>query len=104
MKVVVTDNVFRNHPKGRNPSDIFAAATSRTAAGHFATMPEAVTERCLLATLPADGLCLDPFMGLGTTGHVALRLGGRFVGIDVNRTYLSTFLRTLESKRSLAAE
>jgi len=96
MTVVVTDNVFRNHPNGRNPGDVIAVPTARSAAGHFATMPEALAERCLKATLPPGGICLDPFMGTGTTGRVALALGGRFVGADVDAGYMEDFQTFLE--------
>jgi DNA modification methylase len=39
------------------------------------------------ATKPSD-LVLDPFIGSGTTGLVALKLDRRFVGIELNPTYL----------------
>jgi DNA modification methylase len=103
MSVVVTDNIFRNHPKGRNPGDLLSIPTARTSAEHFATMPNALVERCLLATLPKDGICLDPFMGLGTTGQVALALGGRFVGIDLHEPYIRHFREKMKLKRPLVA-
>jgi len=31
---------------------------------------------------------LDPFCGSGTTGMVALQLGRRFIGIDLNPDYI----------------
>ncbi len=34
------------------------------------------------------GLCLDPFVGSGTSGVVARKLGLRFVGIDTSADYL----------------
>jgi hypothetical protein len=102
MRVVVTDNVFRNHPKGRNPGDLMSIATARTRADHFATMPNGLAEQCLRATLPNDGICLDPFMGLGTTGQVALSLGGRFIGIDISASYIRHFVRTLPAARHAA--
>jgi DNA modification methylase len=91
MAVEVGDNVFRNHPLGRNPGDFWSVALSGTPNVHFATMPVQLAERALRATLPAGGVCLDPYMGLGTTGRAALDLGGRFVGIDVHREYLELF-------------
>lgn len=91
MAVEVGDNVFRNHPKGRNPGDMARVPLRGTGHAHFATMPLALAEHCLRATLPAGGVCLDPFMGLGSTGHAALALGGRFIGIDIHRPYLDLF-------------
>ena len=91
MRTVVRDNVFRNHPLGRNPGDVISVPTARGAGDHFAMMPEKLVERCLKATLPPGGICLDPFMGTGTTGTVAHRLGGRFVGVDINSTYVDGF-------------
>lgn len=84
MEVEVGDNVFRNHPKGRNPGDVRQIPVAPVAADHFAVMPYRLANWALRATLPADGVCLDPFMGTGTTGKAALDLGGRFVGIDID--------------------
>jgi len=37
---------------------------------------------------PVPALVLDPFCGSGTTGAVALRMGRRFIGIDLKPEYL----------------
>lgn len=34
------------------------------------------------------GIVLDPFCGSGTTGEIALKMGRRFIGIDLYRNYL----------------
>ena len=52
----------------------------------------------------ADGLVLDPFCGSGTSGMVALKHGRRFVGIDLNATYLDLALRTRLSQGALIEE
>lgn len=91
MLVEVGDNVFRNHPNGRNPGDMQSFALTGGASdaqGHFAVMPVSLADWCLKATLPTGGVCLDPFMGIGTTGQSALKLGGRIVGSDVRKDYL----------------
>jgi DNA modification methylase len=92
MAVEVGDNVFRNHPKGRNPGDVLSIGLSGGGQEHFATMPTGLAEWALKATLPPGGVCLDPFMGTGTTGIATLGLGGRFVGIDVREDFLRHFL------------
>ncbi|MGH8546980.1 MAG: DNA methyltransferase [Gammaproteobacteria bacterium] len=93
MTVEVGDNVFRNHPLGRNPGDLMSVPVGRSSNGHFATMPLALAAQTLKATLPSDGVCLDPFMGTGTTGRAALALGGRFIGVDVNAGYMHEFIK-----------
>jgi len=47
-------------------------------------MPEALVEPCILAGCPLGGLVLDPFIGSGTVGAVAERLGRRWVGTDLS--------------------
>lgn len=42
------------------------------------------------------GVCLDPFMGAGTTGLVALKLNRNFVGIELNRAYIDLAYDRLE--------
>jgi DNA modification methylase len=92
MAVEVGDNVFRNHPKGRNPGDLWSIALAGGADGHFAMMPEKLADKLLTATLPPGGVAIDPFMGTGTTGRAAIRQGGKFVGIDLREDYAENFL------------
>ena len=54
---------------------------------HFATMPEALVEPCILAGSRPGDLVLDPFVGSGTVGAVAERFGRRWVGTDLNPAY-----------------
>jgi site-specific DNA-methyltransferase (cytosine-N4-specific) len=91
MEVEIGDNVFRNHPNGRNPGDLLSVPVRGSGHPHFATMPRPLADQCLKATLPQGGTCLDPFMGLGTTGHATFALGGNFIGADVQRTYIDLF-------------
>ena len=39
---------------------------------------------------------MDPFCGSGTTGVEALRLGRKFIGVDVSEEYLQISKRRLE--------
>lgn len=95
MAVEVGDNVFRNHPNGRNPGDFVSLAIKGNAEDHFAMMPLGLARWSLKATLPPNGVCLDPFMGVGTTGLAATDLHGRFVGIDVRKDFAAAFCDAL---------
>jgi len=68
----------------RNKRSVWNIATMPYAGAHFATMPEKLVEPCLLAGCPVGGLVLDPFVGSGTVGAVAERLGRRWVGTDLS--------------------
>lgn len=50
--------------------------------GYPTQKPVALLERIISASCPPGGLVLDCFMGSGTTGEAAERLGRRFIGID----------------------
>ena len=71
----------------RNKRSVWTVNTQPYAGAHFATMPEALVEPCILAGCPLGGLVFDPFSGSGTVLAVAERLGRRGVGTDLNPAY-----------------
>lgn len=79
---------------GKNPGDVWSIPTTPFPGAHFATMPPALAERCILAGCRPGGVVLDPFSGSGTTGLAATENGRRYVGIDLNEEYLELSLRT----------
>jgi site-specific DNA-methyltransferase (cytosine-N4-specific) len=75
-------------PNGRNLRTVWDIPTQPYPEAHFATFPPSLVKPCLdLGTSPHD-LVLDPFVGSGTTGLVALKQNRRFLGIELNPTYL----------------
>jgi DNA modification methylase len=75
-------------PNGRNLRTVWDIHTRPYAEAHFATFPAALVDPCVkLGSSPGD-LILDPFIGSGTTGLVALKLDRRFIGIELNPSYL----------------
>ncbi len=66
-----------------NKRDVWIVPSQPYSGAHFATMPEALVEPCILAGCPLGGLVLDPFIGSGTVGAVASRLWRRWVGTDL---------------------
>jgi hypothetical protein len=55
---------------------------------HPAIFPEALARDHITTWSNAGDLVLDPFMGSGTTGKMALQSGRRFVGIEISEDYL----------------
>jgi len=72
----------------RNRRSVWTVATKPYKEAHFATFPPALVEPCVLAGCPSGGVVLDPFMGSGTAGAVAIQHGRRFVGIELNPAYI----------------
>jgi modification methylase len=54
---------------------------------HPTQKPEALLHRAILAASKPGDTVLDPFLGTGTTGAVAKRLGRRFIGIERDAGY-----------------
>lgn len=75
-------------PNGRNIRTVWDIHTRPYPEAHFATFPPALVEPCIKLGSSAGELILDPFIGSGTTGLVALKLNRRFVGIELNPSYL----------------
>jgi DNA modification methylase len=71
----------------RNLRDIWSVSTKNYRNAHFATYPVELITPCVLAGCPPGGVILDPFFGSGATGEAALKLGRRYIGIDLNPDY-----------------
>jgi len=54
---------------------------------HPTQKPEALLWRVILSSTNRGDVVLDPFLGSGTTGAVAKRLGRRFIGIEREKEY-----------------
>ena len=71
----------------RNPRSVWTIPTQPYKGSHFATFPEALVERCILAGSRPGDIVFDPFMGSGTVAQVAHRLGRRYLGCELNPKY-----------------
>jgi len=79
-----TGNLHKILPsETRNRRSVWTINTMPFAGAHFATMPEALVEPCILAGSRPGDLCCDPFIGSGTVGAVCNRLDRRWVGLDL---------------------
>ena len=96
-KKVVNDtkikgNVFRY--------DTAKASKKGEYGGHPAPFPEALANDHILSWSNKDDIVLDPFMGSGTTGFVANKLGRHYVGIELNPEYVEMAERRIGLENS----
>lgn len=71
--------------------------TQITAANHHPTVkPIKLMEYLCKLICPPGGIVLDPFMGSGTTGCAAVKLGFQFIGIEREIEYVEIAKRRIE--------
>jgi DNA modification methylase len=77
-------------PNGtRNKRSVWSVTTRPFAGAHFAVMPEALAEPCVLAGSGPGDTVLDPFSGAATVGVVATRNQRNYVGCELNPDYVA---------------
>jgi len=87
-----------------NRRSVWRVNTQPFTGAHFATMPPALVELCLLAGTRAGDTVLDPFGGAGTTGLVADGMHRDAVLIEINPDYVDIARRRITSDAPLLAE
>lgn len=80
------------NPLGALPINVIKGAVSSKRGMHQAVQPGYLPEKYILATTQPGDIVLDPWMGTGTTGYQALKLGRRFIGFDIVESYVSSFI------------
>jgi len=79
----------------KNRRTVWNINTEAYADAHFAVFPTELVRPCILAGSRPGDLVLDPFFGAGTVGLVALELGRRCVGIELNESYVAMVRRRI---------
>jgi len=80
----------------RNRRSVWNINTASSPSSHIAAFPQALVEPCILASSGVGDFVLDPFFGSGTVGMVCNRLGRRYVGIELNSSYIEEAASFLE--------
>lgn len=92
----------RNNMSGANPGDVWQFShvhyCSAEREQHPTQKPEALIERMIRASSNEGDLTLDPFVGSGTTCRVANLLNRKWIGIDLNPTYIEMSQKRLANK------
>lgn len=71
----------------RNKRDVWTIPSEPFPEAHFAVMPTALVEPCILAGSPPGARVLDIFGGSGTVGVVAARTGRDSILVELNPSY-----------------
>jgi len=74
-----------------------ATVSQKGDAAHPAPFPEALARDHILSWSNPGDVVLDPFLGSGTTGKMALLEGRRFIGIEREPTYFDIACRRIEA-------
>jgi hypothetical protein len=85
-----------------NPSDTLQYQQARENGDerHICPLQLGVIERAIgLWSNPGD-LVLSPFAGIGSEGHQALKMGRKFVGVELKRSYFETAVKNLQAAES----
>lgn len=88
----------------RNKRSVWTITTKPFKGAHFAVMPEALVEPCVLAGSREGDTVLDPFTGSGTVAVVAMRHGRNFIGTELNPDYAEIARNRIESHGTLFGE
>ena len=87
----------------RNTRTVWTIASQPFPGAHFATFPEELPARCIKAGSRPGDLVLDPFTGAGTTALVAIGLGRRFVGCELNPKYAAMARARVQNRVGILA-
>lgn len=77
------------NPLGALPKNIITGPVSARIGNHQATQPFYLPEKYIKAVTEEGDLVVDPWLGSGTTGYVAVTLGRRFAGFDMVEEYVN---------------
>lgn len=69
----------------RNKRSVWSIASEPCKEAHYAVMPSALIEPCILASAPVDGHVLDPFGGAGTSAMVCKRHRRNYTLIELSQ-------------------
>lgn len=89
--------IFRHLWKGlafSQKGETFGTVNGRQARSHPTQKPVALMAWCIRQAGTPRVVC-DPYMGSGSTGEAALRMGLQFIGIEIDREHFDTACRRL---------
>jgi len=85
-----------------NPSNTLQKSSARDHKDdkHICPLQLDVIERGLVLYSNEGDLVLDPFSGIGSTGHVAIQLDRKYLGIELKESYFNQSVKNLRNAKS----
>lgn len=82
-----------------NPSNTLQYTTARDEEDerHICPLQLDVIERCIQLWSNPDDVVLSPFAGIGSEGHVAIKSGRKFVGVELKPSYYRIARKNLQA-------
>lgn len=87
---------------GIRETDTLQAPPKKNDDRHVAPLQLGVIERCVRLWSNKGETVLSPFAGIGSEGYEAIRLGRRFLGIELKPEYFQVAVKNLQEAEDLA--
>ena len=84
-------------------TDVLNAHRGASDEKHICPMPLDLTERATALWSNPGDVVLSPFMGIGSEGHVAMKMGRKFVGVELKESYWRQACRHLATAENTSA-
>lgn len=84
---VRTEKRIAPNPLGALPKNVIIGSVSGRSTTHQAVQPGYLPEKYIKACTAEGDIVVDPWVGTGTTGAAALKLGRKFIGFDISEEY-----------------
>lgn len=95
---------WSGNPRGKNPSDVWEIPNVKSRhiekTTHPCQFPVGLVQRLIRALVKEEGLVVDPFLGSGTSAVAASLECRRFLGCDVDTSYLKIAQARLNGLKS----
>jgi len=91
----------RYNPKGKVPTEVWEYPIPQQGAWgngyirHFCPFPRELVQRIILLTTNRNNIVMDPFAGSGTVLFEAEILNRKYIGFELNKTYIKMFKQHL---------
>jgi site-specific DNA-methyltransferase (adenine-specific) len=85
---------------GKQMKNLWQINAERHKTKHPTEKPETLLNRIVLFGSNENNTVLDPFLGSGTTGVVAIQNNRKFIGIEINKEYFDIAKKRIEMRQN----